>query len=85
MSAPTKAPAEQATQPLAVPLPPAGCRSAESGVWLVPLTVLAAIASGAVIRVYLDTDGRFHIAVIGLVVLLAVAGGALLYSRVIDR
>jgi hypothetical protein len=85
VSAPAKPAAEQVTQPLEVPLPPQGCRSAESGVWLVPATVLAAVAAGQVIRAGLAAEARFTLVLCLLVGLLVLAGTALLGSRVIDR
>lgn len=89
LSAPVEIPVEQVTQPLAVPVPPQGCRSEEAGVWLVPATVVAAVACGAVIRAYFDTDGRLLVAGVLLAGLLAgllgLACAAGLLSRVIDR
>jgi hypothetical protein len=85
MSAPAKAAAEQVTQPLEVPLPPQGCRSAESGVWLVPATVLAAVAAGQVARAALVAEARLTLVLCLLVGLLVLAGAALVFARVIDR
>ena len=92
----TSAP-EQDTQPLPVSpprgvagelpirgLPPGTGRSNESGVWLVPATILAAIGTGTVIRLYLVTEAdRSAFALIALAAVLGLCLGALVCDLLI--
>lgn len=89
MSAPVhEAPAaEQSTQPLPVPQQSTiHCRQSGPGVWAVPVTVLAAVGAGELIRDYiLVTEvARSNFAIVVLLLVLVLAVAAMVCGRLVN-